>query len=79
MSVKIGTTENIIVAKLDSVGNLLYFEFKQLDGDEKLSTQDLMDFVDTDIPLLYKDKQMSVNDYLGESRCFAARQVGHSF
>lgn len=79
MSAKAEPTKNIIVAKLDSVDNLLYFEFKQEDGDEKLSTQDLMDFVDTDIPLLYKDKQMSVNDYLGESRCFAARQVGHSF
>ncbi len=79
MSAKTEPTKNIIVAKLDSVDNLLYFEFKQEDGDEKLSTQDLMDFVDTDIPLLYKDKQMSVNDYLGEGRCFAARQAGHSF
>jgi hypothetical protein len=79
MSTKIETTENIIVAKLDSVGNLLYFEFKQLDGDEKLSTQDLMDFVDTDIPFYYNDKKMNLNDYLGESRCFAARQSGHSF
>ena len=70
---------NKIVAKLSPNGILLYFDFIQEGGNEKLSTQDLMDFVDTDIPFYYNDKKMSVNDYLGESRFFAARQSGHSF
>ena len=70
---------NKIVAKLTPNGILLSLEFIQQEGNQKLSTQDLMDFVDTDIPFYYNDKKMSVNDYLGESRCFAARQVGHSF
>jgi hypothetical protein len=70
---------NKIVAKLSSNGNLLHFEFVQDGGIEILSTQDLMDFVDSDIPLFYEDKVMNVNEYLGESRCFTARQIGHSF
>lgn len=71
---------NKIIAHLSNNGNnILYFELKWEEGSEKLSTQDLMDFVDTDIPLYFNDKKMSVNDYLGESRCFAARQSGHSF
>ena len=70
---------NKIVAKLTPNGILLSLEFIQQEGNQKLSTQDLMDFVDTDIPFYYNDKKMSLNDYLGESRCFAARQVGHSF
>ena len=68
-----------IVAKLNPDGILLYFDFIQEGGNEKLSTQDLMDFVDTDIPFYYNGKKMNLNDYLGESRCFAARQSGHSF
>ncbi len=68
-----------IVAKLNPDGILLYFDFIQEGGNVKLSTQDLMDFVDTDIPFYYNDKKMNLNDYLGESRCFAARQSGHSF
>ncbi len=68
-----------IVAKLNPDGILLYFDFIQEGGNVKLSTQDLMDFIDTDIPFYYNDKKMSLNDYLGESRCFAARQSGHSF
>lgn len=71
---------NKIIAHLSSNGNtILYFELIWEEGSEKLSTQDLMDFVDTDIPLYFNDKKMSVNDYLGESRCFVARQSGHSF
>ena len=70
---------NKIVAKLNPDGILLYFDFIQEGGNEKLSTQDLMDFVDTDIPFYYNGKKMNLNDYLGESRCFAARQSGHSF
>ncbi len=68
-----------IVAKLNPDGVLLYFDFIQEGGNVKLSTQDLMDFVDTDIPFYYNGKKMNLNDYLGESRCFAARQSGHSF
>lgn len=68
-----------IVAKLSPDGILLYFDFIQEGGNVKLSTQDLMDFVDTDIPFYYNGKKMNLNDYLGESRCFAARQSGHSF
>jgi hypothetical protein len=68
-----------IVAKLNPDGILLYFDFIQEGGNVKLSTQDLMDFVDTDIPFYYNGKKMNLNDYLGESRCFAARQSGHSF
>ena len=70
---------NKIVAKLNPDGILLYFDFIQEGGNVKLSTQDLMDFVDTDIPFYYNGKKMNLNDYLGESRCFAARQSGHSF
>ena len=68
-----------IVAKLNPDGILLYFDFIQEGGNVKLSTQGLMDFVDTDIPFYYNGKKMNLNDYLGESRCFAARQSGHSF
>ena len=68
-----------IVAKLNPDGILLHFDFIQEGGNVKLSTQDLMDFVDTDIPFYYNGKKMNLNDYLGESRCFAARQSGHSF
>ena len=68
-----------IIAKLNPDGILLYFDFIQEGGNVKLSTQDLMDFVDTDIPFYYNGKKMNLNDYLGESRCFAARQSGHSF
>ena len=42
-----------IVAKLNPDGILLYFDFIQEGGNVKLSTQDLMDFVDTDIPFYY--------------------------
>ena len=70
---------NKIVAKLTPNGILLSLEFIQQEGNQKLSTQDLMDFVDTDIPFYYNGKKMNLNDYLGESRCFAARQSGHSF
>ena len=70
---------NKIVAKLSPDDILLYFDFIQEGGNEKLSTQDLMDFVDTDIPFYYNDKKMNLNDYLGERKCFAARQSGHSF
>jgi hypothetical protein len=68
-----------IIAKLNPNGILLCFEFIQDGGNVELSTQDLMDFVDTDIPLYYEDKEMSVNDYLGESRCFAARVSNHGY
>ena len=57
-----------IVAKLNPDGILLYFDFIQEGGNVKLSTQDLMDFVDTDIPFYYNGKKMNLNDYLGESR-----------
>ena len=70
---------NKIVAKLSPNGILLYFDFIQEGGNEKLSTQDLMDFVDTDIPLIYDGKEMTVNDYLGESRCFTARVASHGY
>ena len=68
-----------IIAHLSNDGILLYFGLEWEEGTEKLSTSDLIDFVDSDIPLHYKDEVMCVNDYLGESRCFAARQSGHSF
>jgi hypothetical protein len=38
-----------------------------------------MDFVDTDIPLFYKDEIISINDYLGDSACFSARVAAHSY
>lgn len=48
-------------------------------GEEHLSSAELEDFVDSDLPLIYDGREMSINDYLGDSRCFAARQKGHSF
>ena len=70
---------NKIVAKLTPNGILLSLEFIQQEGNQKLSTQDLIDFVDTDIPLIYDGKEMTVNDYLGESRCFTARVASHGY
>ena len=67
-----------IIAKLSN-GILLGFELEYEEGNLELSTQDLMDFVDTDIPLIYNGKEMSVNDYLGESRCFTARVANHGY
>ena len=68
-----------IVAKLSYTGFVLYYEF-HCEGDcVELSRQDLMDFVDTDIPLFYKDEIISINDYLGDSACFSARVAAHSY
>lgn len=68
-----------IVAVLSSNGILLHFSLEHEEGKEKLSEQDLMDFVDSDIPFFYKNEKMSVNDYLGESRCFSARVAQSSY
>ena len=68
-----------IVAKISSSGNLLHYELHYEEEVSKLSRQDLMDFVDTEIPFFYEDKRMTVNDYLGESTCFAARVANHSY
>lgn len=68
-----------IVARLSSNGILLGFNLVHNEGNEELSKQDLMDFVDTDIPLFYNEEKMSVNQYLGESRCFSARLANSSY
>ena len=68
-----------IVAHLSNDGILLYFGLEWEEGTEKLSTSELIDFVDSDIPLHYKDEIMTVNDYLGESRCFTARVTSHEY
>ena len=68
-----------IIAKISSSGNLLHYELHYEGQISKLSRQDLMDFVDTDIPLFYKDEIISINDYLGDSACFSARVAAHSY
>lgn len=68
-----------IIARISSQDHLLGFKLEYEEGTEFLTTQDLMDFVDTDVPLYYKDEKMSVNDYLGESRCFSARVASSSY
>jgi hypothetical protein len=68
-----------IVTKISSSGNLLHYELHCEGGVFKLSRQDLMDFVDTDIPFFYGDKKISINEYLGESSCFTARVANHSY
>ena len=68
-----------IIAKLSTSGNLLHYELHCEGRISKLSRQDLMDFVDTDIPLFYKDEIISINDYLGDSACFSARVAAHSY
>lgn len=68
-----------IVARLSSNGILLGFNLVHNEGNEELSKQDLMDFVDTDIPLFYNEEKMSVNQYLGESRCFSSRLANSSY
>jgi hypothetical protein len=68
-----------IIAKLSTSGNLLHYELHCEGHISKLSKQDLMDFVDTDIPLFYKDEIISINDYLGDSACFSARVAAHSY
>ena len=68
-----------IVARLSSNGILLGFNLVHNEGNEELSKQDLMDFVDTDIPLFYNEEKMSINQYLGESRCFSSRLANSSY
>ena len=68
-----------IIAKLSTSGNLLHYELHCEGQISKLSRQDLMDFVDTDIPFFYGDKKISINEYLGESSCFTARVANHSY
>ena len=68
-----------IIAKISSSGSLLHYELHHEGQISKLLRQDLMDFVDTDIPFFYEDKRMNINDYLGESTCFTARVANHSY
>ena len=68
-----------IIAKISSSGNLLHYELHYEGQISKLSRQDLMDFVDTEIPFFYGDKKISINEYLGESSCFTARVANHSY
>ncbi|MDX9798470.1 MAG: hypothetical protein RBT05_06405 [Bacteroidales bacterium] len=68
-----------IIAKLSTSGNLLHYELHCEGHISKLSKQDLMDFVDTEIPFFYEDKKININDYLGESSCFSARVSTHSY
>ena len=68
-----------IIAKLSTSGNPLHYELHCEGHISKLSRQDLMDFVDTEIPFFYKDQEMNINDYLGESSCFTARVATHSY
>ncbi|MCT7647524.1 hypothetical protein [Aliarcobacter butzleri] len=44
----------------------------------EISRQDLIDFVDTDIPFIYDGRKINLNDYLGESICFSARVMNSS-
>lgn len=68
-----------IIAKLSSTGFVIHYEL-HCEGDRvELSRQDLMDFVDTDIPLFYKGERISINDYLGDSACFSARVLSHYY
>jgi hypothetical protein len=60
-----------------------YTSFKLISDDsndgELLSRSDLEDFVDTDIEVVFNNKRININNYLGDSVCFQARQRGHSF
>ena len=51
-----------IIAKLSTSGNLLHYELHCEGQITKLSRQDLMDFVDTEIPFFYEDKKININD-----------------
>lgn len=62
-----------IVAKKENIGPFQYYKLITEEGEFDLSKQDLMDFVDTDIPLFLDCVQMTVNEFLGESDCFNAR------
>lgn len=68
-----------IIAKLSTSGNLLHYELHCEGHIFQLSRQDLMDFVDTDIPFFYEEKKININDYLGDSACFSARVSTHSY
>lgn len=68
-----------IVAKISTSGILLHYELHYEEHVSKLSRQELMDFVDTEIPFFYGDEKMNINDYLGETTCFAARVSNHSY
>ncbi len=61
-----------------------YTSFKFIADDnsndgELLSRSDLEDFVDTDIEVVFENERININNYLGDSVCFQARQRGHSF
>lgn len=45
----------------------------------QISLADLEDYIDTDMEIEFNGKKIGINDYLGESICFTARQRGHSF
>ncbi len=62
-----------IIANKTNIGPFQCFILVTEEGEFDLSRQDLMDFVDTDVPLYLDDVQMSVNHYLGESDCFNTR------
>ncbi len=62
-----------IIANKTNIGPFQCYKLITEEGVFDLSKQDLMDFVDTDVPLYLDDVQMSVNDYLGESDCFNTR------
>ena len=68
-----------IITKLSNSGNVLHYELHYEGHISKLSRQDLMDFVDTEIPFFYEDKKININDYLGKSSCFSARVSTHSY
>ena len=45
----------------------------------QISLADLEDYIDTDMEIDFNGEKIGINDYFGESICFAVRQRGHSF
>ena len=69
--------DNRIIAILSSDKRVvLSYRLVTQYGEEHLTSAELEDFVDSDLPLIYDGQEMSINDCLGDSRCFAARQRG---